>query len=89
MMKSIVSLLFLLVSVSAFMQPIPAPAATSLQMGLFDGVFGKKDEPKKKMVGGMDANVFGGKGKKITVREDEDNAMWVEDPKDKKPKKGK
>ena len=24
-----------------------------------------------------------GRGKRITIRDDEDNAMWIEDPKDK------
>jgi len=58
--------------------------ATSLQMGLFDGMFGaKKPKPDNK----KDVDVFAGRGARITVREDEDAAMWVEEPKDKKGKK--
>jgi hypothetical protein len=62
---------------------------TSLHMGLFDGMKkpAKKDANKKE-------DVFGGRAAKITIRQDEDNAMWIEEPKpDKKkappPKKGK
>jgi hypothetical protein len=36
----------------------------------------------------MDQSVFGGSGKKITIRQDEDNAMWFDEPKDNKKKKG-
>ena len=78
MMKSILSLLLVAVAVRGF-APVqqPARASTSLDMGLFDGFKPKKKEPEK--IGGMDASVFGGRGKKITIREDEDNAMWIED----------
>jgi hypothetical protein len=62
---------------------------TSLHMGLFDGMMKK---PAKKEANKED--VFGGRAAKVTIRQDEDNAMWIEEPKpDKKkappPKKGK
>lgn len=53
-------------------------------MGLFDAF----QPPKKDASKGNEVNVFGGRGARITVREDEDNAMWVEEPGDLK-KKGK
>lgn len=62
-----------------------ATSGTTLNMGLFDG-FQQKPKPKKEAVK-QDQSVFAGRGNKVTIREDEDNAMWVEDPKDKK--KGK
>ena len=72
-------------SVSAF-----APSATfvtkqcttsELSMGLFDFMQPSKPAPKSE-AGGKNVDVFGGRGSRITVREDEDNAMWVdEDPK--------
>jgi ABC-type tungstate transport system permease subunit len=71
------------VSVSAF---TPAPrltTATTLSMGLFDFLQPKKED-KKGLDGNMDADVFGGKGKRITIRDDEDNAMWVDTPPKKK-----
>jgi hypothetical protein len=37
--------------------------------------------------GGKDLSVFGGKAKKITVREDEDAAMWFDEPVKKDTKK--
>lgn len=37
--------------------------------------FGGKKKAAPQESGGVDADVFGGKGKKITVREDEDNDM--------------
>jgi len=53
-------------------------------------LFGGKKKDKKPKAGEMDKNVFGGRGARITIREDEDNAMWVEEPGDKKKgKKGK
>ena len=75
MMKSILSLLLVATAVSGFapVQPVRTPT-TSLEMGLFDGFMKpKKKEPEK--IGGMEVSVFGGRGKKVTVREDEDNAM--------------
>ena len=79
MMKSILSLLLLVAAVSSF-APVQQPVRTNteLQMGLFDAFKPKPKEEKPKTIGGMDVSVFGGRGKKITVREDEDNAMWVE-----------
>ena len=84
-MKSVLSLLLVVTAVSGF-APVqqPARASTSLEMGLFDGFKPKKKEPEK--IGGMDVSVFGGRGKKITVREDEDNAMWIEDEKGERKK---
>ena len=78
MMKSIASLFLLAVSVSSFTapQPVVTSSTTALNMGLFGGK-PKPKEPEK--VGGMDVSVFGGRGKKITIREDEDNAMWIEE----------
>jgi hypothetical protein len=69
MMKSFLSLLLLVVAVSSFapVQPVRSPA-TTLQMGLFDAFMPKKKEEKPKKIGGMDANVFGGKGKKVCAR---------------------
>ena len=83
MMKLIVATVLLIaVAVSGFTIPQqPVRTTTSLEMGLFDG-FKPKPKPKEpKKIGGMDVSVFGGKGKKITIREDEDNAMWVDDGK--------
>jgi hypothetical protein len=61
-------------------------STTALHMGLFDKKPAAKKEDKNK-------DVFGGRAPKITIRQDEDNAMWIEEPKpDKKktpPKKGK
>lgn len=72
--------------VSGFAPAIPASRATStssssLSMGLFDFLQPQPADSgkKKKGKGAMDTNVFAGKGKRITVREDEDNAMWVDD----------
>lgn len=77
---SILSLL-LVVSVSSF-APVQQPASTtSLQMGLFDGFMPKPKPKEPEKIGGMDAGVFGGRGKKVTIREDEDNDMWIEDDK--------
>lgn len=52
-----------------------ASSTSTTSLGLFGG--GKKKPaasggPKK------DQSVFGGKGNRITVREDEDAAMWIE-----------
>ena len=47
-------------------------------------MFGGKKPVKKP----KEADVFGGRGDRITIREDEDNAMWVDEPGDAK-KKGK
>ena len=81
MMKSILSLLLLVAAVSSFAPMQQSRAATSLNMGLFDA-FNPKPKPKEpEKIGGMDVSVFGGRGKKVTIREDEDNDMWIEDEK--------
>jgi|Transcript_19616 hypothetical protein len=63
--------------------------STHLEMGLFDFLNPKSNEesaPKKGGSGKIDKDVFGGKGDRITVREEEDGAMWIDEPKDKKGK---
>lgn len=80
-MKSVICALFLLVAVCSAFQVLPhrQPTTTSLYMGLFDG--GKKKQPEKR-------NVFAGGAPRITVRQDEDAAMWIEEePKGKKDDK--
>jgi hypothetical protein len=60
---------------------------TELYMGLFD-----KKPPAKKAVKKGGSSFLDGRGARITIREDEDSAMWIEEPKDTKkqpPKKGK
>jgi hypothetical protein len=72
-MKTVAPLLMLAVAVQGFAPVAQRPGATttSLSMGLFDFLQPKpKSEPNK-----MDNDVFAGKGKRITVREDEDAAM--------------
>jgi hypothetical protein len=60
-------------------------STTELRMGLFD-----KKPPAKKPAKNSGNEWLEGRGKRITIREDEDNAMWIEEPKEKKPpKKGK
>lgn len=70
------TLMTMAITANAF-APLPsARTTTELSMGLFDFLQPKPQETK----GGdnkMDAGVFGGKGARITVREDEDNAMQV------------
>lgn len=79
MMNKLVSafvVLLVAASVSSFAPAAFAPRA-STSLDIFGG--GKKKPAAggdKK--GGKDLNVFGGRGSRITVREDEDNAMWVE-----------
>lgn len=64
-----------------------AGSTTQLQMGLFDGMFGSKPEPKKTPPKKPDGGGFlDGAGARITIREDEDNAMWIDEPADKKKK---
>ena len=53
------------------------------------GLFGGKKPDKKPKKGEMDKDVFAGRGSRITIREDEDNAMWVDEPGDMKKGKGK
>ena len=60
-------------------------APTELYMGLFDKKPAKKAPTKK-----AGSNFLDGGGQRITIREDEDAAMWVDEPKPKPaPKKGK
>ena len=44
-----------------------------------------KKQPKKDTEGQKDMDMFSGRGKRITIREDEDDAMWIEED----PKSGK
>jgi hypothetical protein len=84
-MKSIIQILVVLVSAfavtSAFAPVAFAPRTATVSMNLFGG--NKKPAAGK----GKAEDFLGGKGAKITVREDEDAAMWVEEPKDKDKKK--
>jgi hypothetical protein len=76
MMNKLVSLLVVLlvaVSVSSF-APVAFAPRESTSLGIFG--CGKKKPAAADKKGGKD--VFGGRGSKITVREDEDNAMWIE-----------
>jgi hypothetical protein len=58
---------------------------TEIRMGLFDKKPAAKKSSKKE-----DNGWLAGGGSRITIREDEDNAMWIDEPKEKKPvKKGK
>jgi hypothetical protein len=72
---SLLVVLLVAVSVSSFAPVTFAPRA-STSLDIFGG--GKKKPAAADKKGGKDLNVFGGRGSKITVREDEDNAMWIE-----------
>ncbi|GAX17749.1 hypothetical protein FisN_24Hh185 [Fistulifera solaris] len=78
-MKSFIATLLLallVASCSAFQSAQnPRLASTSLD------VFGGKKAPKKE-----DNAWLQGRGKRITIRDDEDAAMWIEEPKDNKKK---
>jgi hypothetical protein len=80
MMNKLVSALVLLLvaalSVSSFAPVAFAPRA-STSLDIFGGGK-KKPAAGADKKGGKEFNVFGGRGSKITVREDEDNDMWVE-----------
>jgi hypothetical protein len=95
-MMSIQSIVFVLVALmacilssdafSVVQRPFLTRASTSLNMGLFDAFLPKpqpKGGPSKK-----ELEMLTGKGKRVTIREDEDNAMWIDEPK-KDKKKGK
>ena len=75
----LIATFLLAVTVSGFAPQSRSTSTTTteLSMGLFD--FLQPKAPKESKTGGssgkMDANVFGGRGARITVREDEDNAM--------------
>jgi hypothetical protein len=89
-MKSVFQLLISVlatITLTAAFAPVAFAPRTSSSVNLFGGK--KKPSPASKGI--ADPDVFGGKGKKITVREDEDNAMWIEEPKEdkKKGQKGK
>ena len=83
----IIAPLMMAVSVSGFAPQPQMRTTTAVSMGLFD-FLQPKDKAPKESAGGMDDNVFGGKGAKITIRDDEDNAMWVDEDKSGKKKKG-
>jgi hypothetical protein len=100
-LKNILAFLFALLALThAFVPSCRSSSTTNgmstqLGMGLFDfvqppkkgassGGGGKGEKGGKK----MDKDVFGGRGAKITIREDEDAAMWIDEPKADK-KKGK
>lgn len=77
-MKSTIAVLLLATSASAFAPVAPKSAAsTELNMGLFDAFSPKKPAPKQEPSGGE--GFLEGRGKKITIREDEDNAMWIDE----------
>ena len=83
-------LLFLLVALlsndalsSTAQQPVAFRTETSVNRCGYGKPKPKKDDKKG---GEKNRDVFGGRGKKITVREDEDNAMWIEDDDGKRKK---
>jgi hypothetical protein len=85
MMKSCLLLLALVLAVASAFAPIavvPSQSTTSsmttTQLGLFGGAK-KKPEAGKKGGVKQEADVFAGRGKKVTIRQDEDNAMWIEE----------
>jgi hypothetical protein len=98
MMKSFLLLLALVLAVASAFAPIavvPQQTTTSTtQVNLFGG---KKKPAAGKPGPKQDIDVFAGRGKKVTIRQDEDNAMWIEEdskgqrvkPGQAKPKKGK
>lgn len=71
-LKALVSVLLVVVS-TAFAPVALQKQTTAVHMGLFD--FTPK-KPKQESAGGIDKSVFGGRGQRVTIREDEDNAMW-------------
>jgi hypothetical protein len=78
MMKSFLLLLALLLAVVSAFAPIdvlPQATTSTTTLGLFGG---KKPAPKKDK-NKQDVDVFAGRGKKVTIRQDEDNAMWIEE----------
>jgi hypothetical protein len=64
-------------------QPVKT-APTELYMGLFDKKPAKKAPTKK-----GNSSFLEGAGARITIREDEDAAMWIEEPKPKPAPKNK
>mmetsp|Transcript_12812 Transcript_12812/g.28184 ORF Transcript_12812/g.28184 Transcript_12812/m.28184 type:complete len:99 (+) Transcript_12812:61-357(+) len=82
-MKSTVAALVLLASGASAFAPAPPTSSSSsssqLGMGLLDAFAPKPKPPSAPQEGG--GGFLSGRGKKITIREDEDNAMWIEDDK--------
>ena len=77
MMKSILLLLALVLAVASAFAPLTVPpTTTTTQVGLFGG---KKKPAAGKQGPKQDVDVFAGRGKKVTIRQDEDNAMWIEE----------
>lgn len=79
-MKSFISTLLLsllVIACSAFQSAQTPRFASTTSLGLFGG----KTPPSKN-----DNAWLQGRGKRITVREDEDAAMWIDEPKDNKKK---
>ena len=60
----------------------PATSTMALSMGLFDFLQPKPPAPKGDNApkGGGGGGFLNGRGARITIRDDEDNAMWVETP---------
>lgn len=89
LIKTLFALLALAAGSRAFVAPaVLTTASSSAASGSALGLFGgkkKADNPKK---GETDQGFLAGKGARITVREDEDNAMWVDEPGDLKKGKG-
>jgi hypothetical protein len=84
-MKAIVSILLLAVCLSLAQAFAPSGSRSYSTSLAFFGSGGKKKEVKKEEGSGF----LTGKGKKITIRDDEDAAMWIEEEKPKKKGKGK
>jgi len=92
MFSSLIKTLFAMLAILALSQAF-APAilmtptkTTTTALDLFGG---KKKKPEGGESGG--GGFLEGKGARITIREDEDNAMWIDEPgdMDKKKKGGK
>ena len=93
MFSSLIKTLFALLAILALSQAFaPAilmtPTKTTTTTTSLDLFGGKKKKPEGGESGG---GFLEGKGARITIREDEDNAMWVDEPgdMDKKKKGGK
>ena len=86
-MKSFLLFFALVVAMASAFAPVAIPQSSTTsttELGMFN--FGGKKKPAADP-NQQDANVFAGRGKKITIREDEDAAMWIEDPEEAKNKK--
>ena len=71
-------LLFATLAVTSAFAPVAFAPRTSTAVNIF-GAFGGGN--KKPAASKEKENFLGGKGAKITVREDEDAAMWIDEPK--------